>query len=143
MRNIISVITCLLLLIAPAHTGRASESTREFSVQASAAVQVAPARITLNWPQDTCAQPSSYTVFRKAPNATSWGKGALLPGTSTVYTDTDVSVGTGYEYEIVKTTPGYTGYGYIYAGINLPATEQRGRLLLVVDNTYASNLTNE
>src|SRR5712691_7949751 len=142
MRKAFSVVMGLLLVAATARTSGA-ERTWEFCVQVSATVQVAPAQIVLNWPQDTYTQPASYTVFRKAPGPSSWGTGTTLPGTTTNYTDTNVTAGTAYEYQIIKTTSPYTGYGYIYAGINVPLTENRGKLLLVVDNTYAANLTNE
>src|SRR5205085_2382293 len=103
----------------------------------------APAQITLDWPQDTCAPPHHYTVFRKAPAATSWGAGTTLPGTATSYVDTHVTAGRAYEYKIVKGATHYTGYGYICAGINVALTEERGRLLLVVDRTHAASLTPE
>ncbi|HVV73861.1 MAG TPA: fibronectin type III domain-containing protein, partial [Verrucomicrobiae bacterium] len=143
MRKVISAVTGILLCIAAAHTGQAIEMTWEFSVQASAAVQVSPAQITLSWPQDQYIAPTSYTVYRKGLNDTSWGTGVDLPGSATSYVDTNVAVGTAYEYQIVKVTPQYTGYGYIYSGINLPLTESRGKLLLVVDNTYATELASE
>jgi hypothetical protein len=66
-----------------------------------------------------------------------------LPGTAGGYLDTNVAVGTTYEYQVVKTTPHYNGYGYLYGGIEVPAVEDRGRLLLVVDKTYAGELTAE
>ena len=87
--------------------------------------------------------PGSYTIFRKAFGAASWGTGTTLPGSATNYADRNIVVGTAYEYQVVKNTSQYTGYGYIYAGINVPLTENRGKLLLVVDNTYAPNLSNE
>ena len=87
--------------------------------------------------------PNSYTIYRKAPSDTNWGAGINLPGTTTSYVDKNVTVGTAYEYQIVKTTSLYTGYGYLYSGINVPLTDYRGKLLLVVDNTYAAQLTNE
>jgi hypothetical protein len=119
------------------------ESTWEYSVQVSAIVQSNPAQIVLTWPQDTVIRPASYTVFRKAPGASRWGTGVPLPGTSTSYTDHNVAVGTGYEYQVIKNTSRYIGYGYIYAGINLPLVEDRGKLLLLVDNTYAEQLASE
>src|SRR5256885_13181245 len=143
MRKALSVITGLWLSIAAAVCGHAAEATWEYSVQASASVQTAPARITLSWPQDTVLTPNSYTIYRKAVGATSWGSGTTLPGTATSYTDSNVTSGAAYEYQIVKATSQYTGYGYIYAGINAPLTEDRGKLLLVVDNTYAANLASE
>jgi len=68
MRKAFSVVMGLLLATFAAHMSGA-ESTWEFCVQVSATVQVAPAQIVLNWPQDTYTQPASYTVFRKAPGA--------------------------------------------------------------------------
>ena len=132
----------LLLLAAPWIAG-AVEMTWEFSVQLSATVQSSPARITLNWPQDQYMLPNSYTVYRKAPGDTSWGSGITLPGTATSYDDNTVTVGTAYEYQVVKTTSQYTSYGYLYSGINVPMTDSRGKLILVVDNTFTSTLTNE
>src|SRR5947209_633840 len=117
MRKAISVVAGLLVLIATAHTGYAIEMTWEYSVQASATVQSSPAQISLTWPQDQYMLPNSYTVYRKAPSANSWGTGVPLSGTTTAYVDNNVTVGTAYEYQIVKVTSQYTGYGYVSAGI--------------------------
>jgi hypothetical protein len=142
MRNVISVAACVLLLslAAPSALG---DSTKEFSVQLSARVEAVPPEITLSWPQDTCLTPIRYTVHRKGLMDAAWGPGFTLPGTATTYTDYSVGRGVGYEYEVVKTTAEYTGYGYIYSAIDLPPTEDRGRLLLVVDRTYAAQLAEE
>ena len=105
------------MFLAAAHTSLAIEITKEFSVQVSATVQETPAQITLTWPQDTCSLPESYTLYRKTPGAASWGKGSTLPGTTISYVDKDVSVGTAYEYQVVKKTAKYNGYGYLCAGI--------------------------
>jgi hypothetical protein len=143
MRKLISAATSLFFMFAAAHTGRAIEMTWEYSVQVSATVQASPAQITLSWPQDQYMLPNSYTVYRKGLTDTSWGNGVNLPGTATSYTDSNVQAGQAYEYQIVKVTSQYTGYGYIYSGINVPMTDSRGKLLLVVDNTYAAALSNE
>src|SRR5437016_3048928 len=143
MRRVISAITGLLLLVAAAHTGRAVEMTWEFSVQVSASAQVSAPQMTLNWPQDQYILPNSYTIYRKAPGDSSWGQGTVLPGTATTYVDRNVIVGATYEYQVVKVTSQYTSYGYLYSGINVPMIDGRGKLLLVVDNTYASNLATE
>jgi hypothetical protein len=142
MRSAFGVVagTLLMSTIADAFC---RDSTREFSVQASAQVQTSPPRIVLNWPQDSVNVPASYTIFRKAPSASAWGSGTILSGTATSYIDNNVKLATPYEYKIVKVTSGYTGYGYLCAGINVPLTEERGKLLLMVDNTYALNLATE
>ena len=143
MRKAISVVIGLILLCGLAHTSFATQITRELSVQLSASVKAQPAQITLNWPQDIQGRPMSYTIFRKSPSATSWGKGVTLPGASTGYNDKEVISGTAYEYQIIKNTKSYTGYGYICAGVNVPISENRGKLLLVVEKTYRNELATE
>jgi len=112
----------------------------EYAVQVSAQVEPHPAQITLNWVQDATLLPESYTVFKRAAGADSWGDGIVLPGSQTHFIDDKVTVGRAYEYQIVKKTAGYTGYGYIHAGMRVPMTENRGKLLLLVDNTHATEL---
>ncbi len=128
-------------LVAP-FVGRAA-CTAEYSVQVSADVKASPARITLSWPQDSDSTPKNYILYRRAPGASSWGDAITLPGSTTTYVDKNVSAGVPYEYQILKKAPSYTGYGYIYSGINVPLTEDRGKLLLVVDKTYARQLDSE
>lgn len=72
-----------------------------------------------------------------------WGAGVMLPGTATNFVDTDVQGGITYEYQVVKSTAGYNGFGYLYAGIEAPLVENRGRLLLVLDRTYVAELAGE
>jgi hypothetical protein len=131
------------IVIAACWRAQAIEPTWEYAVQVSATVDSASPRITLSWPQDGVNQVSSYTVYRKALADTSWGSGVSLPGSATSYVDNNVAVGTAYEYQIVKVTAAYNGYGYIYAGINAPLVESRGKLVLVVDDTVASPLATE
>src|SRR5690242_6106509 len=138
MRKIKSALFGVLLSIVAATTSPAVEATWEYSVQVSANVQTSPAQITLSWPQDTTITPNSYIVYRKPVDGTSWGAGTTLPGNTTTFVDNNVSLGSAYEYQIVKSTSQYNGYGYIYAGINAPLAESRGKLVLMVDSTYAA-----
>jgi hypothetical protein len=143
MQRTLSAAASMFLLIAGALSLRAVEMTWEYSVQVSATVQTSPAQITLSWPQDQCMAPTSYTVYRKSLNGVCWGTGVSLPGTATSYTDTSVASGGTYEYQIVKVTSRYNGYGYIYSGINAPMIDDRGKLLLVVDDSCAASLADE
>ncbi|HYC70071.1 MAG TPA: glycoside hydrolase family 9 protein [Opitutaceae bacterium] len=143
MKHPIRALFTAVVLATLAVAARAVEATWNYAVQVTASVQASPASITLSWTQDTTAIPASYTVHRKLAGASSWGPGTALPGSATTYTDATVSVGTAYEYQIVKAASGYTGYGYIQAGIAVPLVENRGKLVLVVDNTHAAALTNE
>jgi len=122
---------------------RALDATWEYAVQVSASVQISPPQIALSWPPDLGATPNGYTVYRKAPEANLWGDGITLPGTATGFIDANVTIGATYEYQIVKAASDYAGYGYIYTGINAPLVEGRGKVVLIVDNTYAADLTAE
>ena len=117
-----------------AHSGRSGlscwsgsfapeQSASDYAVRLSATVQSTPARITLSWPGDP--QATSYTVNRKSPRRHLLGQPTSLGAGATSYADSTAAAGTGYEYRITKTAPtgtsNYTAYGYIYAGINLPA----------------------
>ncbi len=119
-----------------------AQAPKNYAVQASATVQVSPPRIALNWVGDTNAV--SYALYRKTLRASSWSSLGTLPGTSTSFSDTAVSVGDAYEYKIEKTTgANYFGYGYIYAGVNAPLVENRGKIILIVENLYAADLAAE
>ena len=134
-----------MALQAATFIGRADSAKHatDYSVQVSARVQTTPSQITLQWLPENTGTPASYAVYRRAPGTGVWGYGTILSGAATSYVDKNVSVGKAYEYQIVRRSPACTAYGYIYAGINVPATEQRGKLLLVVDHTYATEFASE
>src|SRR5436309_3028856 len=144
MRNTGCRLMAILLALA-AQAALAVENTWDYAVLVTASVQTSPPRITLSWPQDTVAVPDSYTVYRKSVGATSWGAGSVLPGSVTGFSDDNVAVGSAYEYQIFKTNSAYqsSGYGYIDAGVNAALVDQRGKLVLIVDNTYAGELADE
>ena len=120
-----------------------AENTWAFAVQISAEVRSSPPQIRLSWRADPQFV-TNYTVYRKLQNETDWGLGQKLSGNATHFLDTNVDLGAAYEYRIVKQAqPGYTGFGYIFAGIEAPLVETRGKLILIVANTHAGELTNE
>lgn len=119
-----------------------AQSSADAAVQINATVQTSTPQITLNWVGN--ASTTSYQVFRKLKTATSWGTAlATLTGTINQYVDNTVTVGTNYEYRIIRSGSGYTGYGYINSGINVPATDFRGKLILLVDSTFITSLNVE
>lgn len=119
-----------------------AQSVSDPAVQINVTVQTSTPQITLNWVGN--ATTTNYTVYRKLKTGTSWGTAlATLSGTVNQYVDNTVTVGTNYEYRIIRTGSGYTGYGYINSGIQVPVTEYRGNLILLVDSTFISTLANE
>jgi hypothetical protein len=143
LRLLSAAVPLLIAFTVILNLARAVENTWDFSVQVSSSVQIFPAKVTLTWPQDTNGVPASYTVYRKAPSAIAWGAGTTLSGRTTSYTDTSVTTGQSYEYRIVKTAGSYTGYGYIQIGVAAPLVENRGKIVLVIDNSIASTLSSE
>lgn len=114
---------------------------RLYAVEVSAVVSFSPAQIQLVWPGDTNA--TAYTVFRKGPEGAAWVSLATLPGSATNFID-DAAVGSKFEYHIRKTTGrGYSGNGYVLAGVMAPLVESRGKVLLLVDDTHAAALAPE
>lgn len=118
-----------------------AQSVSDYAVRVSATVQTNPAKITLSWLSDSRA--TGYTVYRKSRDATSWGSGTSLAGTVTNHVDTSVSLGGTYEYRLVKAASAYTGYGYVYAGIQAPLVEGRGKVVVVIDQTHTDALAAE
>jgi hypothetical protein len=146
------VLTALFLWVTL--IARALDPMWIFTVQITADVQKDPPQITLNWPVEQGSAPGqfvagSYTIYRKAKTDTSWGLPlATLPGTATHYTDLAVSVGATYEYQIVKQATAYgafnyTGYGYIFSGIEAAVTENRGTVILIVETNATASLSSE
>jgi hypothetical protein len=130
---------CVVALTQPLR----ADSTWVYAVQISANVQTSPAAISLSWQPDQYGA-NSYELYRKAKNATGWNHLATVPGAVHNYTDYAVGVGNAYEYQIVKAASlGYTGFGYIYAGIQVPLDEKRGKMVLVVDSSVADPLSAE
>jgi len=119
-----------------------AQPSSAYAVQVSASVSNNPPSIKLEWPFDVSA--NNYNVYRKTKESGFWGlPDTILPGTATFYMDDSVKVGEAYEYKIWKSASGYNGYGYIYAGIEAPAYEDRGKVILVIDSTYAIPLAAE
>jgi hypothetical protein len=135
-RRSIGLAAAALVLWAAA---AGAQVASDLAVEVSATVQKSPPRITLSWP--SFASAVSYTVYRKSYGATDWGTSiATLPAGATSYQDNAVSVGARYEYQVYR---GSGAYGYLASGIEATLVEGRGTVVLVVDDTYTANLTNE
>src|SRR5882757_9502778 len=129
-----AAIWLMLALALPAWAGAALDTS--YAVQASATVQSSPPQITLSWTTGPLsAGTTGYAVSRKDADATAWTPLISLPATTTSYTDTNVTAGHLYEYQIVRQSPLLTAYGYLASGIDLPVVDSRGKVILVVDSS--------
>ncbi len=137
VRSLLIAFAVLLTVGANAQT-----SSERAAVRLTATVQPAAPSITLNWV--AIGSTTSLTIYRKLKTGTSWGTAVATPSaSSTSWTDNNVTVGTNYEYRVVRVSGGVTGNGYINTGINVAPVDYRGKLILVVDNTLATPLAPE
>jgi len=135
-------MAALILVLASVEPASSQTHSQKAAVPLTATVQASPARITLSW--TTLPSTTSITIYRKLVDATSWGSVYATPAASDLtYADNSVSVGTQYEYRVVRVAAGVTGQGYIASGIAVPPVDFRGRMILLVDNTFSSSLSNE
>lgn len=116
-------------------------SVSDYAVGLSATALTNPPRVSLSWPADPAA--TSCVLYRKPRDGTDWGTEIPLAAATTHYVDSNVVAGGAWEYQVCRTTPSYSSYGYIYAGVEVPLVEFRGKVILVVDSSLASSLTTE
>jgi PKD domain len=96
-------------------------------------------KINLRWQNTDIA--TNYVINRRIKGTNSWGSPiATLPGTATTYTDQTAIKALSYEYQIKRSSSLITGTGYISAGIEVPAVEFRGIIILVVESLVKDSL---
>jgi hypothetical protein len=136
MKNILIFFFALSSIFCEAQT------TKDYTIQVNVTVQESPPALTFQWPLDTSAV--NYTVNRKLKSATTWSTiAAGLPDTTTQFTDQNIATGDAFEYRFVKYMATYTAYAYTYSGIALPETDQRGRIIVLVDSVFSIPLQQE
>ncbi|HQW99667.1 MAG TPA: thrombospondin type 3 repeat-containing protein, partial [Flavobacteriales bacterium] len=137
LRYLLTLLTAFGLLGAFGQT-----VSERAAVRLTGTVNASAPSITLNWP--AMSGTSSFAVYRKLKTGNSWGSAVANPSSSaTQWVDNSVSVGVNYEYKVVRVSSGTTGTGYISTGINVTAPDYRGKVILLVDNTLASQLVPE
>ena len=138
----------LLLLLLAAILGAPlsfGQVPRDAVVEISAIVQESPPQITLQW------VPASQTValqkiYRRLKGAQRWDDLATPANGATTYVDAAVLSGVNYEYflyRILDLPDGDSASGYLSAGIRLPVVDQRGKVILLVDDTMSGPLAAE
>jgi hypothetical protein len=124
-------------------TARGDVQPWDYAFLLSAQAIAIPPSITIQWPQKEVPQ---IFLRRKLLTDGGWGSTVTLPGNATSYVDTNVEPGKAYEYEVqgvVQPDPQEIAYGYICTGSIIPPAENRGKVLLVVDQRFAGSLAGE
>ncbi len=134
------IVVCLLSLFFGLQL--IAQNASDIVVPVTVTTSDNPKFIQLSFPATTNAV--STLIGKKLLNQISWNFSVLPAGVTSV-TDTSIQIGVGYEYIVIKqtSTAPTTRYGVVYAGIQLPATVYRGKMLLVVDNALSAPLASE
>jgi hypothetical protein len=118
--------------------------SQNFSVRLSVVTETNPPSISVLW--NAVEGATEYRVYRKSPTSLDWGSpGAVLGPGDIGITDSGVMPGQVYEYKVEASrgTAPMIAYGYVLSGIQVSATENRGGIILVVDNTFTASLEAE
>mgnify|MGYP000139971309 CR=1 FL=1 len=134
---------CLVLASAPASLHAVP---KDHVVPLSAAVSDTVPHITLNWTQQLQANITAQKMHRRLKGETTWVLQATLTTTQTSYADSTVLPGIEYEYWMERTLSSVSpspAIGYLSAGVKVPEVHDRGKLLLVIDDTMTAPLAPE
>lgn len=132
----------MLAALAPAWADNIDDRIVDLNATASS---TAP-RITLTWTHRLPGSTTGYSVFRRLKGEEFWTKLADLAKTETTYADAAADAQIHYEYKVERkhsTTTPSIAYGYVCSGVDIPAVENRGKLILLVDNTMTAPLATE
>ncbi len=131
----------------PTTSALIENSSTILSVPLCASVQntTSPATIKLQWTAISGQSIASGTISRRAGTASSWTQVGTTGSGVKNWTDTNVTEGVYYEYKVELAVSTGTGnaIGYIASGINVPSDVSRGKLILVIDNTYQTSLATQ
>jgi hypothetical protein len=118
-----------------------SQNSVDATIQVTTSVQTSPPSIKFTW--SPIAGSTSIKIYKKTKTATAWGTAIMtLAGTATTYTDNAVTVGSDHEYKL-SSTGTVAANTYIYAGIKFPQIDYRGKIVLIVDNTFSTTLATD
>ncbi len=118
---------------------------RGSAVELRADVSISVPRITLRW-NASFFPVTTLRLYRRVRGESSWGSAITLATDAVSYADNSAATGVLYEYRLVREqTSGATpvAESFLWSGVNLPMSDRRGRLILVVDDTIASPLAVE
>lgn len=119
---------------------------RDFAVDLGATVSTDSPCITLSWSIRRPGNITAQKIHRRLKGETTWTSLADLATNQTSYADATAVPKVEYEYWMERTYTGIyptTAMGYLSAGVNVPMVENRGKLLLVIDDTMVTPLAPE
>ena len=122
-----------------------AEEARDRAVEIRAVIRTAPPRIQLFWNPASTSPLLEQKIYRRLEGDPIWLDLARPPLTATTYADNAVAAGFRYEYFIRRIYQGEsaTTAGWLSAGLRAPVIAERGKVILLVDDTMAGPLATE
>ena len=141
-----SLVGMVVLTFAVFAPSARAQTPRGVCVEVTATTSATSPCVTLHWPSNTNPN-REYHVLVRPKGSTDWGTPFVLTYNATSYPDTNAQPGVAYEYSVQYVAPDPYGFtearGAIVAGSNIPLVEQRGNVILLVDNTMSGPLASE
>ncbi|MBC8112059.1 MAG: T9SS type A sorting domain-containing protein [Verrucomicrobia bacterium] len=136
MKNFLSGILASLFCLSSQ-----AQTPKDLTLPITVSFEGNPFKIVLNW--NAIPGATAINISRKEKNSLSWGASLAVPATATSYTDASVNLYTAYEYRIIVNTSSISRQAFVLAGKELTATHKRGKVLLLIDETYKTVLATE
>ncbi len=123
-----------------AMSGASADTPRDYAVPVKLSIDSsAVPGFLLSWPADTSSL--EWHVFRKGAGKLKFGSPLVkLDSAVTSFFDSNIKKGVEYEYCVQNFGKKADAWSYVSAGRELPAVENRGRVLVLVDSTMAAPL---
>jgi hypothetical protein len=134
--------TYLFLLFLLASTSLFPQQAKDKAVPLTATVQTNPLQVVLNW---TLLTPTADLVLaRREKDAVDWFVLVNATASSLVsFTDTQVEVSKTYEYALRRVANSVIANGYLTVPIEAPLVDDRGKLLVLVEEALQIPLAAE
>lgn len=132
----ISFILCFIINLA-----YAQDNNQYRIIQITTQIQKNPLALKFTWP--AIDKGTKITIFRKSKDATNWDLNsplATLAGSATSYSDNTIILGQDYEYFFRGYGTDVNPYTYIYGGVEVAEVDNRGKIILIVDDRFSSSL---
>lgn len=121
-----------------------SNNTGQRVCLVSATTNENPASITINLLDNYLNSQFNYTIKRRPINGLNSDWTTVATNISSLnWTDTNVSVGNAFEYQVRRLRQTFDAIGYVTACIKYDQTLPKGQMILVIDNSFQNSLSTE
>ena len=130
---------CLILAFSINSISRKPNSVKDYSVIVQAEIDSSNTKVKLSWQQDTNTY--KYFIYKKSVKDSLFGDPYKeLPPNTTEFVD-DIIRGEQVEYLIKRDAWDYWAYGYLLSGFDIQPVHNRGRVLIICDDSLFTNLS--